>query len=835
MLAVLLAGLLFAMAPTAVADPSDVNLDASLVEAPLKGWYSSGDIVEVSAILSNTGDQISIESDPSCNEVLRVWSGDSIVVDGTLNCLGHSRGIDLDARSSTTLDSLYWDLTDSEGQFVPSGDYAIEYIIVGEGLSSTIDIHVQTPFSVPEGLEMEVILTARDGVHAEASPSIITVRLHNNLNEEMALNFGDCRLVINSQLIDSCGPDTLSSNEIVTIYQYSVILEEGENTISAALGDNVLSQEVSLNVVQDNDQSVSTGNLEDFTLSIVLEGEPSFGESDSLDSEISLSNQGETEITLDFTTSCRAETWVVNSAGEVIMDSRRQKECTELESQNLISPGSERSYSQPNWSFTGIDGCKVAPGELMVVMEIPEHDLFETTLINLSRSSSSNCESETMQITAELSGEDLLTVNPEIISTAEDEIIWLSTCVLETKLVGSEGEIDAKLSQCDEKEGITKRFTNLDLDALVFDMTNLEEGQYSLYFESVSEPFVESSMSFDWPIIVDEEIISNDDSDEEEEVLTSRLAIGTWSSTNTEEGLCWLLNSPDEGIITLAGSSALLSWTPELGATGKYLVHDSESTLQCSGFAATAIIIDEVYSQQSMTSDETDSQETDTPTIIKNQDDEINPIVVTVGVVVASGGIFSLLVGLIATNEGWRIPATSAGLWFLGLVGRTSETSDGRYQRGRIMGYLTANPGCHFRALMAALEMSNGQITHHLKVLEDEDGIWRRSDGRLVRFYPFTSNLHPGIIEDELPLPPLSPDPNSLQGKILRLLDDDGTMKKYPTQAELAHRLDRSQQLVSHHLRTLQKFGLVEKRKMGVRNRYSLTREAVFLLDTTEV
>ena len=151
------------------------------------------------------------------------------------------------------------------------------------------------------------------------------------------------------------------------------------------------------------------------------------------------------------------------------------------------------------------------------------------------------------------------------------------------------------------------------------------------------------------------------------------------------------------------------------------------------------------------------------------------------------------------------------------------------------MGYLTANPGCHFRALMAALEMSNGQITHHLKILEDEDRIWRRADGRLVRFYPFTSNLHPGILDDELPMPPLSPDPNSLQGKILRLLDDDGQLNLFPTQAELAHRLERSQQLVSHHLRTLQKYGLVEKKRSGVRNRYCLTREAVFLLETTEL
>ena len=69
----------------------------------------------------------------------------------------------------------------------------------------------------------------------------------------------------------------------------------------------------------------------------------------------------------------------------------------------------------------------------------------------------------------------------------------------------------------------------------------------------------------------------------------------------------------------------------------------------------------------------------------------------------------------------------------------------------------------------------------------------------------------------------------------MRLLDDDGQMGDLPTQAELANRLDRSQQLVSHHLRTLQKFGLVEKRRMGMRNRYRLTREAVFLLETTSL
>ena len=65
-------------------------------------------------------------------------------------------------------------------------------------------------------------------------------------------------------------------------------------------------------------------------------------------------------------------------------------------------------------------------------------------------------------------------------------------------------------------------------------------------------------------------------------------------------------------------------------------------------------------------------------------------------------------------------------------------------------------------------------------------------------------------------------------------MDADGPMGEFPTQAELAKRLEKSQQLVSHHLRTLQKFGLVEKRKMGIKNRYKLTREAIFLLETND-
>ena len=213
------------------------------------------------------------------------------------------------------------------------------------------------------------------------------------------------------------------------------------------------------------------------------------------------------------------------------------------------------------------------------------------------------------------------------------------------------------------------------------------------------------------------------------------------------------------------------------------------------------------------------------------EDDSIEIAEIAVYGVASSSILVGLLV-FISNTEGIRIPVTSAGLWMLALVGKTHETSDGRFQRGRLIGYLTANPGCHFRALMAALNMSNGQITHHLRLLENQELIWRINDGRFVRYYPLNNSLYPGMNPDDLPVPPLSPDPKSLQGKILTLLDDEHQIGEFPTQSELAKKLEKSQQLISHHLRTLQKYGLVEKRKMGIKNRYKLTKEALFLLET---
>ena len=290
----------------------------------------------------------------------------------------------------------------------------------------------------------------------------------------------------------------------------------------------------------------------------------------------------------------------------------------------------------------------------------------------------------------------------------------------------------------------------------------------------------------------------------------------------------------DEGVVHMLAASTMASWAPERGLTGTYQAQQTNANDACTRFTADSFTFVGIVQEIPLIDESSAVEESsiaDNEVVEQETLPDWAPQAVTVLTVSA---ILSMLGFAAFNNEAIRISTTLTGLWFLGLIGKTSETSDGRFQRGRLLGYLTANPGCHFRALLSALDMSNGQLSHHLRVLEQEESVWRRKDGRLVRYYPLTNTLHPLLEDDALPVPILAPDPLSLQGKILVLLDHDSQMGDFPTQAELAKRLDKSQQLISHHLRTLEKYGLIEGRRMGMRNRYKLTKEAMFLLETSD-
>ncbi len=184
-----------------------------------------------------------------------------------------------------------------------------------------------------------------------------------------------------------------------------------------------------------------------------------------------------------------------------------------------------------------------------------------------------------------------------------------------------------------------------------------------------------------------------------------------------------------------------------------YEAVQTEANTACSRFTAESYVIQSVIDEQPLVIEEPVA-ETEAIEEVIVEDEEILPDWAPQAVAAVTIGALLSMLGFAAfNNEALRVSVTLSALWILGLMGRTSETSDGRFQRGRLMGYLTANPGCHFRALLSALEMSNGQLSHHLRVLEQEESLWRRKDGRLVRYYPLTNNLHPLLETEDLPVP----------------------------------------------------------------------------------
>ena len=116
------------------------------------------------------------------------------------------------------------------------------------------------------------------------------------------------------------------------------------------------------------------------------------------------------------------------------------------------------------------------------------------------------------------------------------------------------------------------------------------------------------------------------------------------------------------------------------------------------------------------------------------------------------------------------------------------------FTRGQIFGYIKANPGTHYIAVQEHLELQNGVLAYHLKVLEREEYITSERDGIYKRFYP----RHMKIPHKERQLTRVQRD------IVSALRSHPGT-----SQNGLARLVDESKQVVGYHIRVLQKAGLV--------------------------
>lgn len=832
-----LVGLLFAslFIGMASAEPGELTLEVSEDTPPETAWYSPQHPLILTPTLVNNGPDASLTVNPVCPFVYNVYDiSGAQVVNGMDACPVREQGMDVFAGERVSFDPVAWSMKDTEGQWLESSQYTVE-LYHSSGLTFTQDVVVQTPVAVPDGLAFSVITTERPDAEG---PRAHLVSLYNPTSSTVNLSttptcFFEIQRGQHHLLGSSCfnSGATLIPGESILVEQVLAFPDEAV-TISTP-GEE-------FTYTSSEETSTTSSPSPSIAMSVEVSGNTDsiFEQGDQLRSEVLLVSTDVDPVVVEFTTSCKAEMWVLDDVGNIVFDSRDSKTCTAIELELALSEEPAR-LSLPQWNFYLDDGCAAPSGTYIVVAEVPEHGLVTSQSIHyLSQNIGTCAEAITASIDASLTWLDDSTINLSVgLSGETSEYVRLTEpCTFEAIFFDAEGDIAHALPMfCTFNQG-RKILVPPSPDGLVFDSPVIDlvqdgtaiipEGVYTVQVNILATGKSTTSLPFSWPQDHQDDATTTADAplvNEEFELL------GTWAEISTEQGTCYVM---DDGEAThlLSNAKTLPDWSPSAQTQGLYVVVLADPSPACAGFIAPSVEVVEVRMEEALAAEEEPVVAApiaeETPLV------QSSPAVAVVSVVVTAS-ILSLFIVAATTNEALRLPATVAGLWFLGLLGKTHETTDGRYQRGRLMGYLTANPGCHFRALMSALEMSNGQITHHLRILEAEEHVWRKNDGRLVRFYPLTNQLNPSTKEADLPVPPLSPDPNSLQGKILNLLDEDGGMGQFPTQAELAKRLEKSQQLISHHLRTLQKFGLVERRKMGVKNRYKLTREAIFLLETS--
>lgn len=126
---------------------------------------------------------------------------------------------------------------------------------------------------------------------------------------------------------------------------------------------------------------------------------------------------------------------------------------------------------------------------------------------------------------------------------------------------------------------------------------------------------------------------------------------------------------------------------------------------------------------------------------------------------------------------------------------RGSEVLDS-FNRGRIYGHISAQPGCSFSDLKSALGVGNGTLAYHLMVLERLELVKSTKGGKLRRYYP--QGVSASIRKDQYL--------GKTEAMVLNELISKGPMSI----SSLAAALGVSRQRVHYNARLLLKRGLVK-------------------------
>lgn len=122
------------------------------------------------------------------------------------------------------------------------------------------------------------------------------------------------------------------------------------------------------------------------------------------------------------------------------------------------------------------------------------------------------------------------------------------------------------------------------------------------------------------------------------------------------------------------------------------------------------------------------------------------------------------------------------------------------FTRGQIYGYIQANPGAHYSAIQEVLDIENGVLAYHLRVLLRENYLVARSEGIFKRFYPRDYKIPKGRTLL-----------TRLQVDILEAAERTPGV----SQREIARTLGESKQVISYNVGVLRDARLVSTERRG--------------------
>ena len=175
-----------------------------------------------------------------------------------------------------------------------------------------------------------------------------------------------------------------------------------------------------------------------------------------------------------------------------------------------------------------------------------------------------------------------------------------------------------------------------------------------------------------------------------------------------------------------------------------------------------------------------------------------------------AGALGSLLIGSVFLES---VKVTVLVALVSPMLARIKSNREDMLTRGRLLGYLEANPGIHFSALRDALGLANGVTAYHLNFLESSGQIISWRDGKLRR-YAISSLTKEEVSKIKNPI-------SGTRLAIMEVLADTGNLGM--SGPDIRKKLQISRQLLSHHLSELRSGGMIEAASISRRPNWKVS------------